>query len=85
MQAIQIKYLPCTNTKPVRLKAWSAANTQLTVSRNSSKDITIEDECRMVAEGLIREMIERKCWHEDTKITGFGCLPNGDYVATIGK
>ena len=85
MKAIQIKYLPCTNTKPARLKAWTSSNVQLIVSRNSSLDISVENESFALAQALIDKMVESKYWNKQTVITGFGCLPNGDYVATLGE
>ena len=85
MKAIQIKYLPCTNTKPSRLKAWASPDVQLIVSRNSSLDISVEDESFALAQALIDKMVASEYWTKQTIITGFGCLPNGDYVATLGE
>lgn len=84
MQAIQIKYLSQTNTKPSRLKAWTIGGTVLIKSRNSSLDISLENEAEALARQYISNMIAQDVWCIDTKITGFGVIPNGDYVATIG-
>lgn len=77
MKAIQIKILPPTNTKPMRLKAWTKAGT-IVEDRHSEKDVI-----EQVVE-LAYRYAEEMGWLDHSKITGFGCLPNGDHVATLG-
>lgn len=74
MKAIQIKYLGPTNTKGARLVAFTEAG-RLTESR------TYDDNADVQAKKLATHYIRKMGWN--TKITGFGTLPNGDYVATI--
>lgn len=74
MKAIQIKYLPATNTKPTRLKVWAEGCTPLIVTRQY--DVEYPVEARDVAQQYAASLM----W---PYISGFGCLPNGDYVATL--
>lgn len=76
MQAIIIKYLPATNTMGVRLKAIAEAGS-LTESRKYELDV--HDQARALAEKFIAQIFQGNC-----KLYGFGCLPSGDYVATLG-
>ena len=73
MKAIQVKYLSPTNTKDARLKVWTEAG-----SHTESRDYAGEpaDQAREMA-------IQYATTHWDCEITGFGTLPNGDWVATI--
>ena len=73
MKAIQIKYLPATNTKGVRLKVFTDAGSQ-TESRN------YEGEPSEQARSMARQYAKT---YFNCDITGFGTLPNGDWVATI--
>jgi hypothetical protein len=77
MKAIQIKYLAATNHNGVRLKVWAEGNKPLIVGRKYELDV--HDQAREVAEKYIAETFKGNC-----KLYGFGCLPNGDYVATLG-
>jgi len=73
MKAIQIKYLGATNTKGVRLKAFTEAGS-ITESREYGNEPS--DQARALA--------DRYCAKYDWgKVSGFGSLPNGDYVATL--
>jgi len=74
MKAIQIKYLGATNTKGVRLKAWTEAGT-LTVPRDYG--LNTDEQALQLAEQYIKERDWRSI------VSGFGTLPNGDYVATL--
>lgn len=74
MKSIQIKYLSETNTQGARLKAWTEAGS-MTVGR----DYDLEDAMQAVHLAIA---YCRK--HEWPQPTGFGTLPNGDYVATLG-
>ena len=77
MKAIQIKFLPATNTKGSRLKAWCDAPFGWIVEQ---MDYGMEnrDQALALAEALIKKLE----W--DCKVVGFGTLPNGDFVATLG-
>lgn len=77
MKAIQIKYLGPTNTKGARLKAYTEAGA-LIESRS------YEDNADVQARKLASKYIKAKGW-DNCRVTGFGGLPNGDYVATIGS
>ncbi len=74
-KAILIKYMPATNTRGVRLKATTEAGTL-------EEGRTYENEPDEQARQLAEKYIKHVGWF--VKITGFGTLPNGDYVATIG-
>ena len=67
MQAIQTKYLPCTDTKPTRIKAWCQAGSH-TWPRDSLNERNPE---RDAAERLAKSLF----WSE--KLIG-GTLPGGD-------
>jgi hypothetical protein len=77
MQAIQIKYLAPTDTLGVRLKA-SARSGVLIEGRNY--ELECDQQARLLAERFAKEMYIDGGF----KLTGFGMLANGDYVATIG-
>lgn len=77
MKAIQIKYLPETNHRGVRLKVLAEGFKPLIVSRNYGLDVC--EQARCCAEVYIDKIFNGNC-----KLYGFGCLPNGDYVATLG-
>jgi hypothetical protein len=74
MKAIQIKYLGATNSKPSRLKAWTEAGT---IVESLDYSINLWTQARNIAD---RYATERQ-WPQ---VSGFGVLPNGDYVATMG-
>ena len=76
MKAIQIKYLAPTNTQGTRLKAWTEAGAII-----EPRDYALDD--REQAKQLAQRYTMEKGWC--TKIAGFGTLPNGDYVATLGE
>jgi hypothetical protein len=78
MKAIQIKYLSYTKTRGVRLKAFAEGFKPLVMGRNYELD-TFE-QARELAEIYIAKIFNGNC-----KLYGFGCLPNGDYVATLGE
>ena len=75
MQAIQIKYLGATNTKCARAKAVAGAGS---ITESRKYELNFDEQARELAERYIAE----KGWN-CCEISGFGCLPNGDYVATI--
>jgi hypothetical protein len=77
MQAILIKYLPETNSFGIRLKAIARVGT-LIEARNHSMDY--DTQARALAVRFAKEMYVDGGF----EIYGFGCLPNGDYVATLG-
>lgn len=75
MKAIQARYLGATNTKPSRIKVWAEGNPPTIHFINSGE----------ILETQVRRMISVYCETRDWgNIYGFGCLPNGDYVATLG-
>ena len=76
MKAIQVKYLPCTNTKGSRWKAFAEGGNQVTLSYDHA--LNAEDNARVAAQALI-DKLQWRC-----SISGSGGLPNGDYVFTIG-
>lgn len=76
MKAIQIRYLAATNTKPTRLKAFTDAGA-ITECRDYA--LNADDQARRLADKYNRDVF----W-STSELSGFGELPNGDYVATIG-
>ena len=75
MQAIQVKILGPTTHNGLRIKAWSNRHTQYTEARDYS--IGPEAQAKRVVAGFC----EKYKW---PAYTGFGTLPNGDWVATCG-
>ena len=75
MKAIQIKYLSETAAKGARLKAFTSV-VAITEARDYSIDADIQ--ARRLADKYNRDVF----W-STSELTGFGTLPNGDYVATI--
>ena len=74
-KAIQIRYLSPTNTKGSRLKAFTDAKS---ITEPLDYEMNIEDQ----AFALAVNYVHRMGWNR--RITGFGGLPNGDFVATLG-
>ena len=74
MQAIQVKYLPATNFKPTRLKAWVQGNNSVTQSK--SYELSDYDNACEVAYSLALKL------NWNCKFRG-GSIPNGDYVFVI--
>ncbi len=74
MKAIQIRYLNPTNHRGSRFKAFTDAGSLI-----EPMDYSLHpaEQARQLAD----KYIYKKYWH--CKVTGFGMLPNGDYVATI--
>lgn len=79
MKAIQVKYLPVTETKPSRWKAWCYGG--LSVTRSYDYALNEDDNARRVAQLLIDKMEHHS--RKPPRIAGAGCLPNGDYVFTL--
>ena len=75
MKAIQVKYLPPTNTKGARWKSFAEGGASVTLSREYA--LNHDEDARRVAIALTTKM-------EWARPTGAGCLPNGDYVFTLG-
>ena len=75
MKAIQVKYLPPTNTRGTRWKAFADGGASVTIARDYGLDGA--DDARRAADALRGKM----GW---SAITGAGVLPNGDYVFTMG-
>lgn len=77
MKAIQIKYIGPTNTRGTRVKAF--ADCGLSVIEPRDYALNYDEQARDVANKLIAKM------NWNVSMTGFGQLPNGDYVATLGN
>jgi|TARA_R100000084_G_scaffold90225_1_gene44231 hypothetical protein len=77
MKAIQIRYLPPTNTLGSRYKAFTKAGS-LTIGY----DYGVDDETQ--AKRLAYAYCSKYDWRMPLDNVGFGTLPNGDYVFTIG-
>jgi hypothetical protein len=71
MKAIQVKYLPWTETRPARYKAWTEGGNSITVSASGIPDG--RDPWLFAATALCQKMN----WSDN--IVGGG-LPNGDYA-----
>ena len=76
MKAIQIKYLGATDTMPSRLKAWAEGMKAIVLP------IDHDHEIRYQALSMANVFI-KQYWGISIVVSGFGCLPNGDYVATL--
>jgi len=90
MQAIQTRYLPCTNNKPTRIKAWCERGS-ITVS--NSEILSGEEAHRFAVAKLVRKFAD-----EDAKEYGSkdsenpwlrpfvtGGLPGGDFCHVFTK
>jgi len=77
MKTIQIRFLGPTNTRGTRLKVWARDLKPVTYSRDY--EIEPYEQARLLAS----EYINHHGLH--CEVYGFGSLPNGDYVATLGK
>lgn len=74
MKAMQIKYLPVTDTKPSRLKIW--AKNCIALTEPLDYGMNIDEQARLLADTYRKRM----GWN---KVSGFGTLPNGDFVAIL--
>lgn len=74
MQAIQIKYMPETNTKGVRLKAWCHGGS---ITQPRDYDAGPERQAKYMA----WDLIEKLRWN--VMPNEIGTLPNGDWVVTL--
>lgn len=74
MKAIQVKYLPATNFKPTRLKAWIEGNNS--VIQSKIYELSDYDNACEVAYSLALQL------NLNCKFKG-GSIPNGDYVFVI--
>ncbi len=100
MKAIQVRYLGPTNTKGARLKAWTDAGSitesrdyELGADQQAKRLIKryiadkwphmLEAESSRSASRYL-EMVEIDTNHDRYRI-GFGTLPNGDWVGTLGE
>ena len=75
MKAIQVRYLPTTNTKGTRWKAFAEGGASVTIARDYGLDGAAD--ARRAADALRGKMQWRAV------IRGEGVLPNGDYVFTL--
>ena len=77
MLAIEVKFLGPTNNKGSRYKAFAYGRESATISADYSLDS--HENARLAAEALLlKNGIE-------SKITGFGWLPNGNAAFTFTK
>ena len=76
MKAIQVKYLAPTNTKDGRLKAWICNSNYLI--EPLCCNLEIEEQAVILVNRFLIELN----W-VTSKVSGFGTLPNGDFVATL--
>lgn len=76
MKAIQVRYLPPTNARGTRWKAWAEGGASVVIARDYGLDGAAD--ARRAADALREKM----GW---SPITGAGVLPNGDYVFTMGS
>jgi len=72
MKAIQVKYLPVTETKGSRYKAWIDGGASVTVGFNHVTDLGEDD--------AMNKLKEKLNWKYDFIK---GTLPNGDFVYVI--
>lgn len=81
MQAIQTRILPCTNTKPARIKAWAWAG-KLTISVHK---IPYEhtDNLHLYAAAVLKEKLQWTGPHYGRLESG--TLPNGDFCHVMVK
>ena len=77
MKAIQIKRIPCTNTKPDRLKVW-AEGTKPVYSTETDSPYKL---AKSYAESF--GWLAYNSWTEKGPILVEGQLPNGDYCYTF--
>lgn len=77
MKAIQIKYMGATDTKPSRLKAMIEGS-EASFVEPLDYELDIEKQAYRMAERVILNMH----W-DNVEVSGFGVLPNGDWVATL--
>ncbi len=81
MQAIQTKILPCTSTKPTRIKAWAWSG-ELTMSIHSIPSAYTDEMHRYCAEQLQIKLY----WNNPNYgVLESGTLPNGDYCHIMVK
>lgn len=76
MKAIQVKYLPATDLKVTRVKAFADKGISVTLPLDYEISNYLDQ-----AEIVARELIHKYEWN--VTITGRGVLPNGEYVFTI--
>lgn len=86
MKAIQVKYMPATNTKPTRLKVFAEGLQPLIYSVN-------EFDCNHKFKSVEQQAAEKFAnhfnwlvycsWNETEKVLRGGQLANGDYVFVI--
>ena len=80
MKTIQVRYLGCTDHKPVRYKAWAKDWGSVTIS--SKSELSTEENERLAAQTLL-DNLKKSDPRYTSKITDFDCsnnLPNGDAV-----
>ena len=76
-QAIQTKFIPCTNFRPSRVKAWAEAGS-VTVSWDHA--LNVEENHRAAADALLAKLD----WSHLGTLVG-GALPSGGYAFTFKR
>jgi hypothetical protein len=85
MKAIQVKFMPCTNTKPTRLKVWAEGNKALIIARDSL-DSNDDKPCAQLAAEIFANSLNWLAydhWNECSRVLVGGMLPNGDHCFCI--
>lgn len=79
MQAVQTRILPCTNTRPKRIKAWAWAG-EIILSYHSMP-LEYTDQAHEYA---ARELANKFNWLSEPYVSMHsGCLANGDYCHVL--
>ena len=76
MKAIQIRFLPATDFRGARMKAWTEGGNSITLPFQYELSY---DQLRALY--MAQELINKMKWN--VRISGSGQLPNGDWVVTI--
>jgi len=72
MKAIQVRYMPCTNTKPARLKVWAHGLEPVYTSDTSSASVAATVYAHKYS------WLGYNNWTEKETKLASGTLPNGD-------
>lgn len=86
MKAIQIKYMPATNTKPTRLKVFAEGLKPLIYSvKQFDTNHSFKSVEQQAAEEFANHFnwLKYSSWNETEKVLRGGVLHNGDHVFVI--
>ena len=78
MNAIQVQYIPATDSKGTYLRAVAGSTGAVRLTEARDYALNTDIQARELAQRYVKEVFKL-----DIEIEGFGTLPNGDYVATI--